>query len=142
MNVVRLHRFLDSLLTMTTYSLDPMLQLVHGGAPGADTEIDLWWKKTVDRVKAGTLPYPIHYLANWSKYGKAAGPFRNATMVGDGADMGVAFIHPESRGTIDCLDRMREAKIFTLIVPWVDDPEADELRRSVSGEVHRTDAAA
>jgi hypothetical protein len=126
---------------MVVYTNDPTLQLIHGGAPGADTEVDVWWKYTVDRLEPGVLPYPRRYLANWSKYGKAAGPLRNATMVGDGADLGVAFVHPECRGTIDCLDRMREAGIFTLVVPWVDDPEADELWRSVSGEVHRTDAA-
>ena len=116
---------MDSLLGMIQLTDEDVLQLVHGGAEGADTEVTRWWANASKRIDIPKdwLPYPEHWVANWAKFGKAAGPLRNATMVGGGADLGVAFLHPECRGTVDCLNRLREAGIFTLIVPWADDPE-------------------
>lgn len=48
------------------------------------------------------------YHAEWSKYGKAAGPIRNREMVKN-ADMLYAF--PGGRGTNDCISAAIEAGI-------------------------------
>ncbi len=50
------------------------------------------------------------FHAEWMKYGKAAGPIRNARMLAEGKpDLVVAF--PGGRGTADMLRRVREAGI-------------------------------
>jgi hypothetical protein len=120
LNVQRLHIFMDSLLDMVLLTDATEMQLIHGGAPGADTEIQTWW--ALNRPHHfDFLPTPQQFLANWSKYGSAAGPLRNQAMVTAGADLCVAFVHPTSRGTVDCRDKARRAGIFTLQVDWVDD---------------------
>ncbi len=76
--------------------------LIHGDAPGVDTQAaDIW--------KGWGLPVEAH-PADWS-IGKKAGPLRNQEMVDLGADLCLAFVAPESRGTRDCLRRAEEAGI-------------------------------
>lgn len=60
------------------------------------------------------LPVEV-YRADWNKNGRAAGPIRNQEMVDSGADIGVAFILGESRGTRDCLRRAMKAEIPMII---------------------------
>jgi len=94
------------------------ITLVHGAAKGADTlaasvAYELGW--TVE-------PYP----ADWDRYGRAAGPIRNAEMVATGADVCLAFPLANSRGTIDCMRRAKVAGIpvivrtpaMTVGAPW------------------------
>lgn len=63
--------------------------LVHGGAAGADT---------MAAAVAYTLGWEVevHY-ADWELHGRGAGPIRNKTMAGAGADGLIAF--PGGRGT-------------------------------------------
>lgn len=42
------------------------------------------------------------FKANWTKYGKKAGPIRNHEMVDSGADLCIAWPLEESKGTKDC----------------------------------------
>jgi hypothetical protein len=120
-NVGRLHLMLEQIFNLAYLGGERELQLVHGAAPGGDQEVQNWWAQR--RPNAGLeLPPPLQFPANWNRYGKAAGPLRNAAMVTAGADMCVAFMHPTSAGTVDCRDKARRARIFTLQVDWVDDP--------------------
>jgi len=65
--------------------------LIHGGAKGADSLADAYWKK---------MGWPIEvHEANWDEFGKAAGFLRNQDMAKAGADICVAFPQGESRGT-------------------------------------------
>lgn len=67
--------------------------LIHGAARGADTIAG----KVGEELGLTVESYP----ANWSKYGKAAGPIRNKEMLDSGIDLVIAF-HPrleDSKGT-------------------------------------------
>lgn len=79
--------------------------LVHGACPrGADKIADEFWD--------GYLGYPVErHPAEWTRYGRAAGPLRNQQMVDLGADVCLAFLMPGSRGTADCARRAERAGI-------------------------------
>jgi hypothetical protein len=77
------------------------LVIVHGGAPGADTLARKW----AQRAGVATEPH----MAQWHKFGKAAGAIRNQEMVRAGADLVIAF--PGGPGTADCVRRARAAGI-------------------------------
>lgn len=74
--------------------------LVHGAAPGVDRQAAYIWKGWGLEDE----PHP----AQWEAHGKAAGPIRNQEMVDLGADLCLAFIHPDSVGTVHCA-RIAEA---------------------------------
>ena len=77
--------------------------LVHGAARG----VDQMCAEEAIRRGWNTEAYP----ANWTRFGKAAGPIRNQEMVDLGPDFFIAFPVPHSRGTRDCIRRAKEAKI-------------------------------
>jgi hypothetical protein len=51
------------------------------------------------------------FPADWERYGKRAGPIRNAEMVKAGADVVLAFPLPGGRGTQHTIRLAREAGI-------------------------------
>lgn len=59
------------------------------------------------------------FPANWSNYGKAAGPIRNSEMIEYAYEstipIVVAFVSPKSKGTIDTVNKAK-AKQFNLFV--------------------------
>lgn len=70
----------------------PIKCVIHGGAKGADALADYW----------ATLHAPMRIVmvpADWSAYGRAAGPLRNARMLEWNPDLVIAF--PGGRGTED-----------------------------------------
>jgi hypothetical protein len=73
--------------------------LIHGGATGADQAAAEWGARAAsDGVKT------IEFKANWRKYGKSAGPFRNQRMLAEGKpDAVIAFAG--GRGTADMVAR-------------------------------------
>lgn len=84
--------------------------LIHGAATGADACADEWARRNVD------VPCS-RYPAEWARYGKAAGPRRNAEMLAvlvaardDGAGVCVVAF-PGGRGTADMVGRARRAGI-------------------------------
>jgi YspA, cpYpsA-related SLOG family len=82
---------------------DDGITIVHGGAKGADSiaasfASDMGWS-----VEA--------HPANWSEFHRAAGPIRNQEMVDLGADICLAFLMPNSKGTADCVRRAEKAGI-------------------------------
>lgn len=68
--------------------------LVHGGQRGADSYAHSW------ALRNGWLS-EVH-PANWQRYGRRAGPVRNAEMIEAGADLLVAFVLNGSRGASGC----------------------------------------
>jgi hypothetical protein len=81
------------------------ITIIHGGCPtGADSAAAAWvW--SADEVRQEI------FHADWEKYGKRAGPIRNAEMVKAGADVVLAFPLPGGRGTQHTIRLAREAGI-------------------------------
>ncbi|CAM4332213.1 DUF2493 domain-containing protein [Nocardia ninae] len=88
----------------TQLGCPPDLELVHGGARGADRMAAAIWSGLGLPVR--TVP------ADWDRYGKPAGVIRNQQMVDLGGYVhAVAALLPGSRGTHDCVRRIERAAI-------------------------------
>ncbi|MPV51056.1 DUF2493 domain-containing protein [Pseudactinotalea sp. HY160] len=80
------------------------VMLVHGNCPaGADRIADDYWRRL-------ELPVETH-PADWDRYGRCAGPIRNARMVGLGAALCIGFPLGRSAGTRGCIRLARAAGI-------------------------------
>jgi hypothetical protein len=91
----------------------PDLEVIHGGANGADSIAG-------DLAEFREIKVLV-FRADWSKYGRAAGPIRNQQMLDEAKPNMVYAFHPDlknSRGTLDMVKRARKAN---LPVTWVDD---------------------
>lgn len=86
----------------------PITEVVSGAASGADREGEVWAR--LNGIPVKTFP------AEWTRYGKSAGPRRNADMASY-ADACIAF--PGGRGTADMVCRAREKflMVFTIAPP-------------------------
>lgn len=87
----------------------PGIVIINGGAPGVDTS----FREACDELDVACETYE----ADWDRYGKGAGPRRNAAMLTAGADMVVAF-HRDlatSRGTGDMARRALAAGVPTYL---------------------------
>jgi hypothetical protein len=83
--------------------------VIQGGCPtGADLHARTW---AADHAASGVISKT--YDADWKRLGLAAGPARNARMVGDGAHIVLGFLleGAENKGTRNCLKLARAAKI-------------------------------
>lgn len=75
------------------------VEIVSGGAPGADT-----LAKNYSKIRG----YPFkEFSADWNQYGKSAGPIRNKQMA-EYADGLIAFWDGKSPGTKNMIDTARE----------------------------------
>lgn len=94
------------------------ITIVHGACPtGADKIADeLNYFDDYPEVQITIERHP----ANWNKHGKGAGPIRNQKMVNLGADICLAFICPNSKGTKDCIERAWKAGIPVRIFPDIE----------------------
>jgi hypothetical protein len=81
--------------------------LVHGDARGVDRQAARIWQN----MGLPTEPHP--YI---KQLGKAGGPARNQQMVSMGANLCLAFLDPDSKGTKDCVERAEKAGI--LVRTW------------------------
>jgi hypothetical protein len=84
--------------------------IIEGDANGAD--------KMAGKLASGMDGVCVEvYPAQWSKYGRAAGPKRNQQMLNTGIDKVLAFHNNilASRGTADMIRRARKAGIPTFI---------------------------
>lgn len=81
---------------------DQVVEIIHGGAPGADTLAGMWARGNGVRETV--------FEANWLHAGRAAGAQRNARMLRESRpDLVLAF---EGRnGTQDMVERARRAGI-------------------------------
>lgn len=83
--------------------------LIHGNANGADVlservRIDLYGEEETKVVR---------FPADWSKYGKRAGPIRNQQMLDEGKpDLVLAF--PGGSGTLDMVTKARKAGVVVI----------------------------
>jgi hypothetical protein len=84
-------------------------EIIHGGANGADLLGERY-------ARQNSIPIR-RFPAEWSKFGKSAGPIRNRQMLRDGApDLVVAFLAPNSRGTKDMIDVATKAGVPVEII--------------------------
>lgn len=83
-------------------------QLVSGKAPGIDTSGEIWARSEGIPIK--------NFSADWSKFGRSAGPLRNLEM-GRYADALIAFWDGKSRGTINMINVMRKLGKPYFVVP-------------------------
>ena len=90
------YRALDHL-----HSLRSVVELIQGGAPGADRLAAEWAAERL--VKATEV------RADWNRYGPSAGPKRNRKMLELKPDGVVAF--PGGRGTMDMISAATEAGV-------------------------------
>lgn len=72
-------------------------EVVSGGAAGADDAGEAW-------AAVNGLPVK-RFPANWKKYGRAAGPIRNAEMA-DYADAALVFWRNQSSGSANMIANM------------------------------------
>ena len=83
--------------------------IVHGGAKGADTLAGRYG----DEISVPVEVFP----AEWSTYGRSAGPIRNTRMLTEGLpEMVIAFRKPYSRGTQNMIDQATANGIETRII--------------------------
>jgi YspA, cpYpsA-related SLOG family len=82
----------------------PIVLLIHGAAAGADALASEWAESRGVPAEA--------YPADWSQYGRAAGPVRNAHMLARRPDLLIAF--PGGRGTADMVRRAKAAGVAVL----------------------------
>ena len=75
--------------------------IIQGGASG----VDLLAKLAADYLGMHTAEVP----AQWTRYGKSAGPRRNAAMLALRPELVIAF--PGGRGTANCIRQARAAGI-------------------------------
>jgi hypothetical protein len=101
--------FKDYDLLRDTLSKYPMTLLISGGAPGADTMAEKY---------AYMLKIPSHiFHADWTSYGRAAGPIRNRRMLIDGKpNLVIAF--PGGKGTLNMVKQASKANVKVEKIGW------------------------
>ena len=85
------------------------LEIVSGGAPGADRLAQLY-------ADEGQIPCKI-FPAQWHKYGKRAGYVRNADII-DYADEVVAFWDSESKGTLHSINLAKKVSKTVVVIEY------------------------
>jgi len=81
--------------------------LIQGGAPGADHLARMWADN--HRIECITVS------ADWEKHGKAAGPFRNSTMLSLHPNA-IVIAFPGGKGTADCVKKALSRGMTVLVV--------------------------
>lgn len=103
-----------------------VFMVVHGGARGTD-RMAMAWVRGKRRDGELRIFHEMH-IPQWRQNGqfvKSAGHARNKAMVDKGADLALAFIHNESRGTAGCIRACRAADIPVKIHRTNDLEESD-----------------
>lgn len=89
--------------------------IIHGAAKGADS-LGATAALQLGVPKENIFPYP----AEWSKYGKAAGPMRNMQMLMDNPDINLVLAFhdflPNSKGTKDMVKQSEARKIKVKVI--------------------------
>lgn len=88
--------------------------VIDGQSPygGVDDYANDWASSQQPRVM--TERYPAERASN----GRLLGGQRNTLMVSKGADVCLAFPHPSSVGTVDCMRKAERAGIRVVEIPW------------------------
>lgn len=79
--------------------------LVGDCRSGVDAQARRWWRRHGGEV--------VEFVAEWSRYPRAAGPMRNQRMIDAGPDVCLAFLTLSARcgGTRDTVGRARQAGV-------------------------------
>lgn len=94
---------------------DKNIVLIHGAAPGADSLAAKFMTNATKFLASKGYHVTIDaHPADWDKYRNAAGPIRNREMVELKPDICVAFVAPDSKGTVGCMKMCTEAGIEIL----------------------------
>ena len=99
------YNFIESTcsLIVNSYILNGYeVTIVSGGASGVD--------KLAERFALSHKYKRLIYNANWSKYGKSAGPIRNKEII-ENSNLVIAFPDKNSVGTYDTITRAKTKKI-------------------------------
>lgn len=102
--------------------LDPAATVVHGAAQGADSMAEYGWAGVWDRT---TEKHPVDWKRGYQgpdTFDRTAGYKRNDHMVSLGADICIAFIEGDSRGTRQCAASALAAGIPVLFVTLDSEP--------------------
>lgn len=125
----RVYEALDEVATAGDFTL------VHGACiHGADHYAHQWYRRqqVMSSARVTEDPFP----ADWSTYGRSAGPIRNAEMVAAGADVVLAFadwcqkpkcLRPRphmSHGTENCIQEAEKA-LIEVVTFWATDPRVE-----------------
>lgn len=96
---------------LTTLHLGEKDLVLEGGARGADS---------LGKLVAERLCIPVkEYPADWTRYGRAAGPIRNQRMLDEGKPDLVLAFHDDiehSRGTKNMVEQAKKAGIPVRII--------------------------
>jgi hypothetical protein len=106
---------------LRSYPADTVV--IHGACRGADS---------IAGEEARRLGYGVReFPAEWSKWGKAAGPIRNRQMLAENPDLVIAFHEnlAASRGTADTVREARVRDIPVLVVTGQPPSPADTPAR-------------
>ena len=87
----------------------PNVTIISGGATGADALGEQFAKE--NNLELIVVP------ANWEKYGRAAGPRRNAEMA-EMADALIAFWDGKSRGTKNMIETAEKKGLLVRVVNY------------------------
>lgn len=111
--------------------------LYHGHHPaGADAVADRWALEALD---SGAVVVLHRFTAEWGRYGRRAGPIRNAEMVrafrAAALDVDVAEVHGflrgASPGTTGCLELAERAGFEPVVHRWEEVTGGEHLRLDV-----------
>ena len=83
------------------------IEIVSGCARGADSLGEKYAKENGLKLKL--------FPANWNKFGKLAGPYRNADMA-NYADALICFLVGKSRGSSDMIERAKNKKLLVRVI--------------------------
>lgn len=97
----------------TAYKISQIIgeddEVLVGDCP---TGIDLFVREF---CKEREVPFTV-FVADWNKYGRAAGPIRNGQMVEE-ADLLIAFWDGNSKGTLSAITQAVKKKLRVKIYP-------------------------
>lgn len=95
------------------HSQDPWFSVAFGDClTGVDALAKTWCQA---HMGDQTMPQVVfkEYVADWDRFGLAAGPRRNIAMVDEvEPDLVLAFMHPRSKGTRQCAEYARSKGIM------------------------------
>jgi hypothetical protein len=101
--------FTDRKLLEATLQQFAIEEIIEGGAFGADTLAREW-------AFAHKIPV-MEFMADWGKYGRAAGPLRNKRMLDEAKpDLVIAFMAKGSKGTKNMVQQAAKAGVKTHVV--------------------------
>jgi hypothetical protein len=95
----------------TIHETTPVECVIEGEQRGAD----LLGRQAAEELNITVLPFP----ANWTKYGRAAGPIRNQQMLNEGRPNSVVAFHSDlmsSKGTKSMVELSMKAGINVIVV--------------------------